>query len=75
MFETWDAYATMPDWDVNEGLTAEDWRPNRFWIQAGRHQPDITMARFDYAFDANAGRLLTGPPESTLARASIGAEL
>jgi hypothetical protein len=58
MFETWDAHATMPDWDVNEGLTAEEWRPNRFWIQAGQHQPDITMARFDYAFDANAGRLL-----------------
>jgi hypothetical protein len=52
----WGAYGTMPDWEVNEGLTARDWGIPRFWIQAGLHDPDIVMARFDYAFDPNAAR-------------------
>jgi hypothetical protein len=52
--ELWGAYDTMPDWEVNEGLTARDWGIPRFWIQAGLHDPDIVMARFDYAFDPNA---------------------
>ena len=48
----------MPDWEVNEGLTARDWGLPRFWIQAGLHDPDIVMARFDYAYDPNAARAL-----------------
>ncbi len=52
--ELWGAYDTMPDWEVNEGLTARDWGTRRFWIQAGLHDPDIVMARFDYAFDPHA---------------------
>jgi hypothetical protein len=52
--ELWGAYDTMPDWEVNDGLTARDWGIPRFWIQAGLHDPDIVMARFDYAFDPNA---------------------
>jgi hypothetical protein len=50
----WGAYSTMPDWEVNEGLTASDWGPLPFWIQAGLHDPDIVMARFDWAYDPNA---------------------
>lgn len=52
--ELWGAYDNMPDWEVNDGLTASDWGPTQFWIQAGLHNPDIVMARFDYAFDQNA---------------------
>jgi hypothetical protein len=52
----WGAYDNMPDWEVNKGLTARDWGFPRFWIQAGLHDPDIVMARFDYAFDPNAAR-------------------
>jgi hypothetical protein len=48
----------MPDWEVNEGLTASDWGIPRFWIQTGLHDPDIVMARFDYAYDPNAARTL-----------------
>jgi hypothetical protein len=44
----------MPDWEVNEGLTAREWGVRRFWAQAGLHDPEIVMARFDYAFDAEA---------------------
>ena len=52
--ELWGAYDTMPDWEVNQGLTARDWGVRRFWVQAGLHDPDIVLARFDYAFDAEA---------------------
>ena len=58
IFERWGAYATMPDWEVNEGLTARDWLPTRFWVQAGRHDPELVLARFDYAHDRNAARSL-----------------
>jgi Pectinacetylesterase len=54
--ELWGAYGNMPEWEVNEGLTARDWGIPRFWIQAGLHEPDIVMARFDYAFDPNQER-------------------
>ena len=54
--ELWGAYANMPDWEVNEGLTARDWGAPRFWIQAGLHDPEIVFARFDYAYDESAGR-------------------
>ena len=66
--EVWGAYDTMPDWEVNEGLTAREWGPRRFWIQAGRHDPDIVLARFDFAYDQNAARTLEhlGVDSSTL---------
>ena len=60
--DLWGAYDTMPGWEVNEGLTARDWGPPRFWIQAGLHDPEIVMARFDYAYDqqASGGGQVTG---------------
>jgi hypothetical protein len=56
--ELWGAYGNMPDWEINEGLTAREWGIPRFWIQAGLHDPEIVMARFDYAFDPNAAKAL-----------------
>jgi hypothetical protein len=60
--QRWGAYANMPDWEVNHGLTARDWGAPRFWIQAGLHDPDIVLARFDYAYDQEAagGGQVTG---------------
>ena len=52
--ERWGAYANMPDWEVNEGLTARDWGAPRFWVQAGLHDPEIVLARFDFAYDRSA---------------------
>jgi hypothetical protein len=46
----------MPDWEVNRGLTARDWGPPRFWIQAGLHDPGIVLARFEYAYDREAAK-------------------
>lgn len=64
----YDAFANMPTWPVNDGLTADQWGVPRFTIQAGLHDPDIVMARFDYAYDANAMRALEllGVDASTL---------
>ena len=52
--ELWGAYDNMPDWKVNDGLTSRDWGPRRFWIRAGLHDPEIVLARFDYAYDQEA---------------------
>ncbi len=49
--ELWGAYDSRPDWEVNEGLTRRDWGARRFWIQAGLHDPEIVLARFDFAYD------------------------
>jgi Pectinacetylesterase len=54
--ERWGVFDNIPDWAVNEGLTARDWGPRRFWIQAGLHAPDIVLARFDYAYDGEAAQ-------------------
>jgi Pectinacetylesterase len=54
--ERWGTYANMPDWYVNAGLTARDWGAPRFWIQAGRHAPQLVLARFDYAYDREAAQ-------------------
>ena len=54
--ELWGIHDTMPDWEVNQGLTARDWGPRRFWIQAGLHDPEIVLARIDYAYDGEAAQ-------------------
>jgi hypothetical protein len=52
--EQWNAFDNIPAWEVNEGLTASDWGPLTFWSQAGLHDPDMVLARFDYAYDPHA---------------------
>jgi len=52
--DLWGVDRTMPDWEVNRGLTARDWGPRQFWIRAGLHDSDIVLARFDYAYDREA---------------------
>ena len=47
----WGTLESVPDWDVNEGLTAEDWGAAQLWVQAGLHDPEIVMSRFDHAYD------------------------
>jgi hypothetical protein len=47
----WGAFTVVPDWPVNQGLTAEQWGIPRLWIQAGLHNPELRLARYDYAFD------------------------
>ena len=67
----WGAYAAMPDWVVT-GLAVRDWGVPRFWIQAGRHNPKLVLARFDFAYDPNATseltRWLDGNPPNLMAQ-------
>jgi hypothetical protein len=52
--ELWGVHDNLPAWEVNEGLTLRDWSAPRFWIQAGLHDPEIVLARLDFAYDAEA---------------------
>jgi len=47
----WGVLENVPDWPVNEGLTPEEWSLPGLYVQAGMRHPEITFARFDYAFD------------------------
>jgi hypothetical protein len=47
----WGIFNGIPDWPVNDGITAAEWNFPALYIQAGLHAPDVTFARFDYAFD------------------------
>jgi hypothetical protein len=47
----WGVLENVPDWPVNEGLTPEEWSFPGLYVQAGTQHPDITFARFDYAYD------------------------
>ena len=47
----WGTENAIPDWPVNDGLTAADWSFPGLFVQAGRHAPDIVFARHDYAYD------------------------
>jgi hypothetical protein len=49
--QLWGATDIVPDWPVNEGLSADDWSFPALFIQAGKHSDRITFARHDYAFD------------------------
>lgn len=48
----WGAFDARPDWDVNADKTPDQWSLPGLWVQAGTHNPDIRMSRFDFAFDA-----------------------
>jgi hypothetical protein len=48
----WGTTNAIPDWPVNDGITASEWSIPGLYVQAGLHAPDITFARFDYAFDS-----------------------
>jgi hypothetical protein len=44
----WGSAQTRPNWPECTG----EWTTPRFFVAAGTHDPDIVMARFDFAFDA-----------------------
>ncbi len=58
--ELWGTTEAIPDWPENEGVSATDWSVPGFTFRTGLHDPDITFARFDFAYDGiQAG--LVGP--------------
>ncbi len=48
----WGTLAAAPDWPEFAGITAESQSLPGLFIKAGAHDPAITFARHDYAFDA-----------------------
>ena len=68
--DLWGTTNNIPDWPVNEGITAEEWSLPGLYVQAGKHAPDITFARFDYAYDevqSNFAALAGIPADDLLA--------
>ena len=68
--DLWGTTNNNPDWPVNEGITAEEWSLPGLYVQAGKHAPDITFARFDYAYDevqSNFAALAGIPADDLLA--------
>lgn len=65
---TWGVLSNLPDWPVNEGLTAAEWSIPGLTIQSAAQHPDITFARFDFDADGlQAGFLgLAGVPAADL---------
>ncbi|MET0459064.1 MAG: pectin acetylesterase-family hydrolase [Ilumatobacteraceae bacterium] len=47
----WGTVNAIPPWPENAGQTVETWSAPGMYIQAGHHDPDITFARHDYAYD------------------------
>ena len=47
----WGTTRVVPDWPVNEGVTAAEYGLPELFIRAGAHAPRVRFARFDNAFD------------------------
>jgi len=65
----WGFGDAIPPWPENAGLTAEQWSLPGFFIQSGRHDPEIVFARHDYAYDETQGvylELVGAPAEDVL---------
>lgn len=56
--ELWGTTEAIPDWPETADVTATEWSLPGLWSVAGRHDPDITFARFDFAYDSIQGELV-----------------
>lgn len=54
----WGTTAAIPDWPETEGITATGWSLPGLTSVSGLHDPDITFARFDFAYDAVQAELV-----------------
>jgi hypothetical protein len=48
----WGTLETLPDWPEMDGLTVDKFTPAYTFIKAAEHNPKITFARHDFAFDS-----------------------
>jgi len=48
----WGTLETLPDWPELEGVTVDQFTPAYTFIKAAEHNPKITFARHDFAFDS-----------------------
>lgn len=47
----WGTGGAIPDWPETADLELDEWSVPGLYAVAGKHNPDITLARFDYAND------------------------
>jgi hypothetical protein len=47
----WGSMDAVPAWPETADLTVRDWSVPGLYVYAGRHAPDVTFARFDFAYD------------------------
>jgi hypothetical protein len=47
----WGTMNTVPEWPETADLSVRDWSVPGLYVYAGRHAPDVTFARFDFAYD------------------------
>ncbi len=47
----WGTQNAVPDWPTNADVTPENWSLPGLFVRAGKHDPDITFARRDFAYD------------------------
>lgn len=47
----WGVMNAVPDWPETEDLTVRDWSVPDLYVYGGRHAPEVTFARFDFAYD------------------------
>ena len=48
----WGTLETLPDWPELQGVTVDQFTPAYTFIKAAEHNPKITFARHDFAFDS-----------------------
>jgi len=49
--DSWGTMNAVPAWPENAGATVENWSLPGLFVHAGAHDPAITFARHDYAYD------------------------
>ncbi len=47
----WGVLDAAPDWPETADLSVDDWSAPSLYVHGGRRAPQITFARFDFAFD------------------------
>jgi len=47
----WGSMEALPDWPEIDGISATEWSIPGLYRVSGAHAPDITFAKFDYAYD------------------------
>lgn len=63
----WGTMEAVPDWPEVEGMTVREWSIPGLYRVVARHAPDISLGKFDYAFDeaqAFYGQLVGLEPEA-----------
>jgi hypothetical protein len=47
----WGSMEAVPDWPETADLTVRDWSVPGLYVYGGQHAPEVTFARFDFAYD------------------------